>query len=149
MRRNGQGATLVELLVMLLVLAIMVGGAIPSVGAALDDYRGQGATADLFAAVHQTRARARASGTTHGIVLGADGRSFRIVADPAGAAATVAGPTPLLEGAVATQNAAIRFSPKGFAVPAGTITIRSGQDVHRIVVNLLGRARVASGEADP
>jgi len=141
--------TLVELLVALLVMAILIGGAIPSVGAALDDYRGHGATANLFAAVHQARARARASGTTHGIVLGADGRSFRIVADPVGTALTVAGPTPLLDGTVATQNAPIRFSPKGFAVPAGTITIRSGSDVQRIVVNLLGRARVAPGEADP
>ena len=33
-------------------------------------------------------------------------------------------------------------------MPAGTITIRSGGETHHIVVNLLGRARVAAGE-DP
>jgi hypothetical protein len=50
---------------------------------------------------------------------------------------------------MATSNVTIQFSPKGFAVPAGTITIRSGGETRRIVVNLLGRARIADGEAPP
>lgn len=149
MRHDARGVTMAELMVVLLVMALLGGIAIPTVGAALDDYRGHGATADLFAAVHLTRARARATGVTHGLLLDAGGRAFRVVADPGGAAETVEGPHGLVDGAVATQNASIRFSPKGFAVPAGTITIRSGSDVRRIVVNLLGRARIAPGETDP
>jgi prepilin-type N-terminal cleavage/methylation domain-containing protein len=141
-----RGVTLVEVAVVLLVAGIMIAGAVPAVGAALESYRATGATADVYAAVHLTRARARSSGVTHALRIEPDGRAFRIVADPGGEARTVDGPHRLVDGAVATGNVTIQFSPKGFAVPAGTITIRSGSETRRIVVNLLGRARVASGE---
>jgi len=146
MREGQHGVTLVEVVVVLLLLGILIGGAVPTVGAALEGYRAGGATADLYAAVHLTKARARALGVTHALVLEPDGRGFRIVADPDGDPQTVDGPHPLVDGAVATNNVTIQFSPKGFAVPAGTITVRSGGETRRIVVNILGRARVASGE---
>jgi prepilin-type N-terminal cleavage/methylation domain-containing protein len=145
MRGRQRGVTLVELAVALAATAILIGGAAPSVGAALEGYRATGATADLYAAVHLTKARARASGVTHALLIEPDGRGFRIVADPGGDARTVEGPHRLVDEAVATSNVTIQFSPKGFAVPAGTITIRSGEESRRIVVNLLGRARVAAG----
>jgi type IV fimbrial biogenesis protein FimT len=143
-----QGVTLVELAVVLAATAILIGAVVPTVGAALEGYRATGATADLYTAVHLTKARARASGVTHALVLEPDGRRFRVVLDPGGRGQTVDGPHLLVDGAVATSNVTIQFSPKGFAVPAGTITIRSGGETRRIVVNLLGRARVATGE-DP
>ena len=90
-----------------------------------------------------------AHGVMHALVLEPDGGGFRIVADPGGDAQTVEGPHRLVDGAVATSNVTIQFSPKGFAVPAGTITIRSGGETRRIVVSLLGRARVAAGEDPP
>jgi type II secretory pathway pseudopilin PulG len=147
MRAGQRGVTLVEVVVILLVLGILVAGGAPTVGAALAGYRAGGATADLYAAVQLTKARARAQGVTHALALEPDGRGFRIVADPGGAAQTVEGPHPLTEGTIATSNVTIHFSPKGFAVPAGTITIRSGGETRRIVVNIVGRARVAVGEA--
>ena len=147
MRKKQNGVTLVEVVVVLLVLGIMTGAAVPTVGAALDGFRATGATADLYSAVHLTKARARATGVTHALVLESDGRGFRVVADPAGAAQTVEGPHPLVDGAVATNNVTIHFSSKGFAVPAGTITIRSAGETRRIVVNILGRVRVATGDA--
>jgi type IV fimbrial biogenesis protein FimT len=149
MRGRQRGVTLVEMAVALAVTAILVGGAVPTVGAALEGYRASGATADLYAAVHLTKARARSSGVTHALVIEPDGRGFRVVADPGGSAETVDGPHHLVDGTVATSNVTIQFSPKGFAVPAGTITIRSGGETRRIVVNLLGRARVATGEPPP
>jgi type IV fimbrial biogenesis protein FimT len=148
MRNRQDGVTLVEVILVLLVLAGLSGVAVPMVGAALEGYRAGGATADLYAAVHLTKARARAHDVTHALVIEPDGRGFRIVADPGGAAQTVEGPHQLTEGAVASSNITIQFSSKGFAVPAGTITIRSGGETRRIVVNLLGRARIATGE-DP
>ena len=148
MRGAERGVTLVEVAVVLLVFGILMGGAVPTVGAALEGYRAGGATADIYAAVHLTKARARAHNVTHALVLEPDGRGFRIVADPGGEGRTVDGPHPLVDGAVATSNVTIQFSSKGFAVPAGTITIRSGGETRRIVVNLLGRARIAAG-ADP
>ena len=57
----------------------------------------------------------------------------------------LAGPLGLVDGTVVSSNATIHFSPKGFAVPAGTITITSGREVRRLVVNILGRVRIASG----
>ena len=147
MRHRQHGATLVEVVVVLSVLGIMMGAAVPTVGAALDGFRATGATADLYSAVQLTKARARATGVTHALVLEPDGRGFRVVADPAGTAQTVEGPHPLVDGAVATSNVTIHFSSKGFAVPAGTITIRSAGEARRIVVNILGRVRIAPGDA--
>jgi type IV fimbrial biogenesis protein FimT len=148
MRGAERGVTLVEVAVVLLVFGILMGGAVPTVGAALEGYRAGGATADIYAAVHLTKARARAQDVTHALVLEPDGRGFRIVVDSGGEGRTVDGPHTLVDGAVATSNVTIQFSSKGFAVPAGTITIRSGGETRRIVVNLLGRARIAAG-ADP
>jgi type IV fimbrial biogenesis protein FimT len=147
--RGGQwGVTLVESIAVLSVLGILLGVTAPTVGAVLDGYRAGGATHDLYAAVHLTKARARVQGVTHALVIEPGGQGFRIVADPDGDARTVDGPHRLVDGAVATSNVSIQFSPKGFAVPAGTITVRSGGEARRIVVNILGRARVADG-ADP
>jgi type IV fimbrial biogenesis protein FimT len=145
MRHEEHGVTLIEIAVVLLVFGVLLGATVPTVGAALEGYRATGATADLYAAVHLTKARARAQDVTHALVLEPDGRGFRIVADPGGEARTVDGPHPLVDGAVATSNVTIQFSSKGFAVPAGTITIQSGGETRRIVVNLLGRARIAAG----
>jgi prepilin-type N-terminal cleavage/methylation domain-containing protein len=144
MRDREHGVTLVEVAIALVVVAILLGSAVPMVGAAFEGFRAHGATADLYAAVHLTKAHARAQGVTHALVLEPDGRGFRIVADPGGSARTVEGPYPLVDGAVATSNVTIQFSAKGFAVPAGTITIRSGAETRRIVVNILGRTRVTS-----
>ena len=149
MRHEEHGVTLVEVAVVLAVFGILMGAVVPTVGASLEGYRASGATADLYAAVHLTKARARAQDVTHALVLEPDGRGFRIVADPGGEARTVEGPHPLVDGAVATSNVTIQFSSKGFAVPAGTITIQSGGETRRIVVNLLGRARIAAGAAPP
>ncbi|HEY7601190.1 MAG TPA: GspH/FimT family pseudopilin [Methylomirabilota bacterium] len=148
-RRPQHGITLVEVTVVLGAVAILIGVAAPTVGAALEGYRASGATADLYAAVHLTKAHARATGVMHALVLEPDGRGFRIVADPGGAAQTVDGPHRLVDDAVATSNVDIHLSPKGFAVPAGTITIRSGGETRRIIVNILGRARIAAGEDPP
>ena len=149
MRGGQRGVTVVEVVLVLAVLGVLMAGAAPTVGAALEGYRAGGATADLYAAIHLTKARARAHGVTHALVVEPDGQGFRIVADPGGGAQTVEGPHRLVDGAVATSNITIQFSPKGFAVPAGTITIRSGGETRRIVVNLLGRARIADGEDPP
>jgi type IV fimbrial biogenesis protein FimT len=149
MRGRQHGITLAEVAVVLAAVALLIGGAVPTVGAALEGYRASGATADLYAAVHLTKAHARATGVMHALVLEPDGRSFRIVADPGGSARTVDGPHLLVDGAVATSNVELHLSPKGFAVPAGTITIRSGGETRRIIVNILGRARIAAGEDPP
>jgi Tfp pilus assembly protein FimT len=140
--------TLAEVVAALLVLALLAGVAAPGVNAALEGYRAGGAVAELYGAVHLTRARARTAGVMHALVLDPAGRTFRVVEDPGGTARTVEGPHRLVDGAIATSNAVIRFSPKGFAVPAGTITVRSGGETRRLVVNLLGRIRIALGE-DP
>ena len=146
--RDASGVTLVELATVLAILAIGVGLAMPAVGRALPRYRVTGAAADLYAALHLTRARARETGVLHALVIEPGGRTFRVVEDPGGGAArTVFGPGELAEGAVASGNATIRFSPKGFAVPFGTITVRAEGETRRLVVNILGRVRVEDGRS--
>lgn len=141
-----RGVTLVELIAGLAILALAIGLGAPILGGALSALRVHGATADLYGAIHLAKSRARTTGVMHALVLEPDGRAFRIVEDPAGVERTVIGPSSLVEGVIATSNATIRFSPKGFAVPFGTITVRSDGEVRRLIVNILGRVRVASGE---
>lgn len=143
--RNARGVTLAELAVVLAVMAVGIGLTAPAVGGYLSRLRVQGAASDLYGAVHLTRARARTTGVMHALVIDAGGRAFRIVEDPTGAARTVVGPNPLVYGVVASANATIRFSSKGFAVPFGTITVSADGEVRRVIVNVLGRVRLADG----
>jgi prepilin-type N-terminal cleavage/methylation domain-containing protein len=140
-----RGVTLVELATVLAVLAVGAGLIAPEAGRALSSYHATGAARDLYGALHLTRTRARTTGVMHALVVERDGRTVRIVEDPTGDARTVVGPWRLLEGVVASGNTTIRFSPKGFAVPFGTITVRAGDETRRLVVNLLGRVRMDDG----
>jgi prepilin-type N-terminal cleavage/methylation domain-containing protein len=145
-RGGARGVTLVELAVVLAILGAGIGAAVPLVGRAVDRYRVVGAGSDLYGALHLTRARARQTGVMHALVIDPDGRTFRVVEDPAGLARTVAGPRTLVDGVAVSGNTTIRFSPKGFAVPFGTITVRGTDgEVRRLVVNILGRVRVEDG----
>ena len=145
-----RGVTLVELAVVLAILAVGIGTAVPVLGRALDRYRVVGAAGDLYGALHLTRTRARQTGVMHALVLDRDGRTFRIVEDPTGEARTVVGPRGLVDGVAVAGNTTIRFSPKGFAVPFGTITVRGTDgEVRRLVVNILGRVRVEDGAPPP
>jgi prepilin-type N-terminal cleavage/methylation domain-containing protein len=143
---EARGVTLVELAVVLAILGVGIGVTVPAVGRALDRYRVVGAASDLYGALHLTRARARQTGVMHALVIDRDGRTFRIVEDPTGQARTVAGPRTLVDGVAVSGNTTIRFSPKGFAVPFGTITVRADDEVRRLVVNILGRVRVEDGK---
>jgi prepilin-type N-terminal cleavage/methylation domain-containing protein len=141
-----RGVTLVELAVVLAILGAGIGVAVPAVGRVLDRYRVVGAAGDLYGALHLTRARARQTGVMHALVIDPDGRTFRVVEDPTGEARTVGAPRALVDGVAVSGNTTIRFSPKGFAVPFGTITVRSTDgEVRRLVVNILGRVRVEDG----
>jgi Tfp pilus assembly protein FimT len=147
--RGERGVTLIELGAVLALLAVGVGLAAPAVGAlgrVTETFRANGAAGDLYAAVHATRARARATGVMHALVIERDGHAFRIVENPGRQARTVVGPHALVDGVVSSGNTTIRFSPKGFAVPFGTLTVRAGGEVRRVIINILGRVRIATGE---
>jgi Tfp pilus assembly protein FimT len=146
-RRDARGVTLVELATVLAVMALGVGATALALDHVLPGYRAAGTTSTLYAAIHLTRGLARASGVVHALVIESGGLAYRIVEDPGGRPRTVVGPEPILDGVVVSGNATIRFSPKGFAVPFGTITVRAGEETRRLVVNILGRVRVDSGPA--
>ncbi len=143
--RGQRGVTLVELGTVLAVLAVGIGLVVPALGRAVPALRTRGAADDVYAAVHLTRQRARTTRVMHALVIERDGHAFRIVEDPGGRDRTVVGPAALVDEVVASENTTIRFSPNGYAVPAGTITVRSGGEVRRVVVSLLGRVRVEDG----
>jgi Tfp pilus assembly protein FimT len=141
---NGRGVTGIELALVLGLLALGLLWVAPQVDDALDVIRVEGAVADLYGAVFLTKAHARARGVTHALRIEPDGRGFRVVENPFGTERTVWGPTPLAEGVVASANTTIQFSPKGFAVPFGTITVRAGTKARYVIVNILGRVRVGA-----
>ena len=144
--RSSRGSTLLDLLVALAILSAGIGAVAPLAHRAIAGVRLHGATVELYGAVHATRARARVSSRFCALVIEDGGRAFRIVEDSGGANLTVAGPWRIAEGVVAQSNVTIRFSPKGFAVPFGTITLQSEEGgVRYLVVNILGRVRVAPG----
>jgi prepilin-type N-terminal cleavage/methylation domain-containing protein len=146
-RQSERGMTLVELATVLAIVLIGLGVAGGALGQALPRYRTIGAAGDLYAALHLTRARARTTGVMHALVVEPGGGGFRIVEDPTGQARTVVGPATLVGGVVVAGNTTIRFSPKGFAVPSGTITVRDGSAIRRLVVSILGRVRIEDGAA--
>lgn len=143
--RNARGVTLIELAVVLGLLGLLAAVVAPTLGATLATLRTESTADVLYGALHLTRTRARATGVTHALVIERDGRAFRIVEDPRGRARTVYGPRTLVAGVLASGNTTIQFSPKGFAVPMGTITVRDGDEVRRVIVNIVGRVRVAEG----
>lgn len=145
--REPRGATLVELTVILAILGLGLGSAAVAARTGVAALRAEGATADVYGAVHLTRARARATGLMHALVIDPGGRALRIVEEGPQGQRTVVGPLALPDGATASANATIRFSPRGFAVPFGTITVRADPEVRRVIVNILGRVRVARGTA--
>lgn len=144
-RRAERGVTLVELAAALAIAALGIGTVGVAVERVLASVRTVGAAQDLYGALHLTRAHARSTGIMHALVIERDGQAFRIVEDPTGRPRTVLGPATLVDGVVVSGNTTIRFSPKGFAVPFGTITVRSGTETRRLVVNILGRVRMESG----
>jgi type IV fimbrial biogenesis protein FimT len=146
-RGDARGVTLVELAMVLAVLAVGAGATTIALDHVLAGARAVGTTGDLYAAIHLTRGLARTTGVMHALVIERGGATYRIVEDPGGQPRTVVGPQPIVSGVVVSGNTTIRFSPKGFAVPFGTITVRAGNETRRLVVNILGRVRVDSGPA--
>jgi type II secretory pathway pseudopilin PulG len=141
--------TLVELGVVLAVVAVTSAAVAPAVSGGLAAVRVQAATADVRSGLHLARMGARVRLLPHALRLAPDGRSWSVIEDPAGEARVVHGPTELPAGVVATANATVQFSAKGFATPFGTITLRQDQEARRLIVNLLGRVRMAMGEGPP
>ena len=147
MARNERGVTLVELAAVLSVLVVGIGLAVTTLERTLALLRADGGAQVLYGAIHLTKARARATGVMHALVIERNGRGFRIVENPTRAARTVVGPVRLMPNVRASANTTIRFSPKGFAVPMGTVTVRADTEVRRVIVNIVGRVRIAKGEA--
>jgi Tfp pilus assembly protein FimT len=143
--RDQRGVTVAELVIVLALLAISLGGAVRAVGDVLPSLRVHGAAATVYQALHLAKAGAAASTRTHGLVVDPGGRALRVVEDIGVSTQTVFGPVDLGPDVVASSNVTIRFSARGFAVPAGTITVRSGPVTRRVIVNFIGRVRIAPG----
>jgi Tfp pilus assembly protein FimT len=137
--------TLVELAMVLAVMAVGAGATTIALDQAVSGARAVGTAGGLYGAIHLTRNLARTTGVMHALVIERGGGTYRIVEDPGGRPRTAVGPEPIPDGVVVSGNTTIRFSPKGFAVPFGTITVRAGDETRRLVVNILGRVRVDSG----
>ena len=167
--RSSRGLTLVELLIVLAIVAVLLGAALPQFGKATERRHLEGTVAQLSTDIKLTRSLAVAHNRGLRMVFQtANGGSCYVV--HSGAASdcqcTTAGPAVCSNGAVAQRSVffaaggpvqlqanvgAILFHPvHGTSTPTGTLRVvaRSGATVHQ-VVNIMGRVRACSPSGLP
>lgn len=144
---NQRGATVIELVIALIIVGMVLGLAWPLAGALLADNAVTGAAQQVASAIRLTRQYAITQAVPHAIRFEDGGRNYRIVRDLPGRDVTVEGPVAIAHGAVATGRPRLRFSPLGAATPAGTVTVRVGEERLAVVVDFPGRVRVGAPAA--
>lgn len=144
MLRTTRGASLIELLLVVTLLALSAALTLESVGRVIDRWAVEGARGVALAVLEQTRAHARATG----------GAELRIDED-GGRLAIIAGRPPSVVRAWsleemhgvaldlgARSSRVLRFDPAGLGRVANqTVRLTRGRAEARVVVSLYGRAR--------
>lgn len=146
--RRARGFTLLELLVVMVILAAVVGLVVPRFGAALPGVELKGAARDVASALRYARGRAIATRSDIAVVFDVDAATYRI--EGAGAdererslgrnvsARLVTGRSELRGESVG----AISFFPDGSST-GGRVTLRSGERVFEVDVQwLTGRVSI-------
>ncbi len=133
---------MIELVTVLAVIAITVLAISPVIGTSLSDSKTRGAALQVAGALRLARHHAISSAATYRVTLTPTSFSITCIND---CPATRPPDTvePVATGATLSSSAhRISFSPRGAAVPAGTITISyPGAASWDVVVNLPGRVR--------
>jgi type IV fimbrial biogenesis protein FimT len=169
-----RGATLVELVAVLAIVAMLGALALPGMGELIAARRLDSAAVDLFGAIDLTRAQAIARGDQVQLVplepTGADWSQGWVVfvdADgdrrPGPGEEIIASHGPVADGIVFTFNFTsnklphyIAYSASGrscrdtssLAARWGTISLHQGGNIRRIKINMLGRSRMCRPERD-
>ena len=132
--RGSRGATLVEIVSTLAILALLAGAAVPSFRRSLDGVELRRAAVQLAAALERGRAAAMTQGRSWRLAVATD--SYTLGPVGGGGLREV-----LPGGAVftgSTSGGAVRFSPSGTAENA-TFTLGLGGATRRVIVNQRGK----------
>jgi len=167
--RLARGLTLVEMLMVLAIVAVLLGAAMPHFGKATERRHVEGTATQLATDIKLTRSLAVAQNRGQRMVFqAAPSGSCYVVHDGAttDCQCTTAGPAVCSNGATAQRSVffaaggpmqlqanvgAILFHPvHGTSTPTGTLRVvaRSGATVHQ-VVNIMGRTRACSPNGFP
>ena len=173
--KRARGFSLVELMMVLVVAAVLIGLASPEMRGMIKRRRLDAAVADLFGAIELARSQAIARGSrvqlvplepagsnwSHGWVVFVDTDGDR---RPGPDEEVIASHGPLADGIVTSFNFTSNKQPyyiayngagrscsdsSALAARWGTLSLHQDGQIRRIRINLMGRARVCNPETDP
>lgn len=148
--RDLHAFTLFELIVVLSIMTILASIAAPKYASAVARYRLDSAVRRVVADIEQTRALARASGSTQVVAFFPSTHSYSIVGLVVGASRTGDYTVKLNQPpySVTLQSASfggmsdLKFG--GFALPAdgGTVVVRGGNETRTVVIDAMGAVTI-------
>lgn len=173
--KRGRGFSMIELLVVLLIAAVLVGLASPEMRQMINRHRLDSAVADLYGAVDLARSQAIARGSRVQLVpLEAAGNNWSngwvvfIDTDgdrrPGPGEEVIASHGPVSEGIIISFNFTSNRVPyyiayngagrscsdtSSMAARWGTLSLHQDSQIRRIRINMLGRARVCDPRREP
>lgn len=135
------GFTLLELLVVLLVVAVVAGVVVPSIGRGADAIRARADVARFAATLRRARQEAITAREPRAVVVDPAARRVSIVAGPDGARAAWPLPDELVVRSVPAASLEVRFEPHGVS-SGGDFRITAHGRQFRVTVDALtGRVR--------
>jgi len=140
--RSPSGQGLLETLVVLGLIGIMAGSAVPGIHRMNQEWALWGGVRLLESSLLWARTHAITSNDSLILVISPDGRSF-FWQEPGGARyETSVRYFPAGVRIVASPRRPLRFFQRGNAAPAGTFVVQGEAGSYRVVVSILGRIRV-------
>jgi general secretion pathway protein H len=137
---GARGFTLLELIVVMLVLAVVAGLAMPTVGRSVDAVRARAEVAGVSALFRHAREQAIALRRVHAVVVDPERREVRVVAGDE-TRRTRALPAGVLVETSPPSTHTVRFEPHGGST-GGEVRLVTGSAAYRITVEpVTGRVR--------
>lgn len=142
-RRLGRapGFTLLELLVVLLVVALVAGVVVPSIGRGADAIRARAEVARFAATLRRAREEAIAARAPRAVVVDPQARRVTILAEPDRVTATWPLPEDLSVRAAPATGLEVRFEPHGVSSGGDFRLTAHGRPFRVTVDPLTGRVR--------